>query len=74
MQMACNSWQRTRTRRKRRSFRSQIDLLFKLDHRPVRIGVRDAEALVMAKLKAEALKAIYLQRLSNENVAQDALA
>jgi hypothetical protein len=28
----------------------------------------------MAKLKAEALKAIYLQRLSNENVAQDALA
>ncbi len=50
------------------------DVLFKLDDRPFRIAVEDAEAqLSNAQLQIQALKATYQQRVADQQAANDAL-
>nr|WP_298726509.1 HlyD family secretion protein [uncultured Steroidobacter sp.] len=50
------------------------DLLFRLDDRPFRIAVEEAEAqLASAKLEVESLKATYQQRLADRSSAQATL-
>jgi membrane fusion protein (multidrug efflux system) len=47
------------------------DLLFRLDDRPFRIAVEEAEArLASAKLEVDSLKATYRQRLADRSAAQ----
>lgn len=53
---------------------SQGDLLFRLDDRPFRIAVEEAQArLASAKLEVQALKATYRQRLADRSSAQATL-
>lgn len=50
------------------------DLLFRLDDRPFRIAVNEAQArLASAKLEVESLKATYRQRLADRSSAQSTL-
>jgi membrane fusion protein (multidrug efflux system) len=51
------------------------EVLFRLDERPYRIAVEEAEArLATARLEIEALKASYRQQLAEQQAAQDTLA
>lgn len=53
---------------------SKGDLLFRLDDRPFRIAVDEAQArLASAKLEVESLKATYRQRLADRSSAQSTL-
>lgn len=53
---------------------SKGDLLFRLDERPFRIAVDEAQAhLASARLEVESLKATYRQRLADRSAAQSTL-